>query len=165
MHFMRLLIIAPLVVSAGLTGCATTAPEKPAPPSTPDPALLAIQAATQDIQYSWNRLALQQQSDRPPVRPFPEPTDNSELALRVDLDWVGPIETLARYLGGKVGYEVRIIGGRPTAPVMISIDVEAWRVYDVLVTAGLQGGTQAGIVLKPNKRIIEVVYPGLEGRA
>lgn len=164
MRFTRNVLIA-LVASASLAGCANTAPEKPPAPPAPDPALLAIQAATQDIQQSWNRLARQQQSDNPPYRPLPEPAANSELSLQVDLDWVGPIETLARYLGGKVGYEVRIVGGRPTSPVIVNLNVEGWRVYDVLITAGLQGGTQAGIVLKPNKRIIEVVYPSMEGRA
>jgi len=160
------LLVRSLLLAIGmlLVGCSSTPPKKPAP-AAPDPALLAIKAATQDIQHSWDRLARQQQSDGPPPRAFPEPTPNSELSLEVDLDFVGPIETLAQYLGKKVGYEVRIVGGRPTVPVMINVNVEGWRVYDVLVTAGLQGGTQAGIVLKPNKRIIQVVYPGSQGSA
>lgn len=66
---------------------------------------------------------------------------------------------LVEYLGDRIGYEVKTLGRTPVTPVMISIDADGWRIYDVIASAALQGGTQAGVVIKPSLRQLVIVYP------
>lgn len=157
--------IAPVIVIALLSGCEilATKPETPPAPPSPDPVEVALQASAQDIQRSWERMARMKQADNPPPPALPEPAADSALAQTVTLRWEGPLAELVDYMAGRIGYAVKTQGRPPAIPVMVSLDADDWRIYDVLASAGLQGGTQAGVVVKPSLRQVVIIYPETGG--
>ena len=74
------------------------------------------------------------------------------------LDWSGPIEPLLYKIASMTNYQLKILGNPPPIPVLVSIEGQNRVIADILKDAGLQATKQAGIVVYPELRIIELRY-------
>ncbi len=86
-------------------------------------------------------------------------------ALRraITVNWVGPIEPIAKTLADRAGYEFLVLGNEPTIPVVVSIDAENMRVIDVLRDIGLQLGLRGDVKVDAHGQTVEIYYAPKEG--
>ena len=66
-----------------------------------------------------------------------------ELIKRMTVDWLGPLETIAKQLAEEAGYDFVVAGVRPPAPVMVEVDVVDKPLILVFQDAGNQAGEAA----------------------
>lgn len=88
----------------------------------------------------------------------------AELEQLITIDWVGPVEPIARRLADRAGYGFRTIGDAPTVPVIVTIYAVEERVVDVLRNIGFQAGGRAEVAVDAGLRMVEVRYDPVQGR-
>ncbi len=81
-----------------------------------------------------------------------------ELRRTITVNWVGPIEPIAKTLADRAGYSFLTLGYGPVIPVVVSVDAENKRVIDVLRDIGLQLGMRGDINVDANNRTVELHY-------
>ena len=92
-----------------------------------------------------------------PSPPAAVPVDvPAALRRAVTLDWIGPVETLARTLAAHAGYRFSMAGAPPARPVMVTIAAEETPLIEVLRDAGLQAGAAATLVVDAGRRTVSL---------
>ncbi len=88
------------------------------------------------------------------------PIDNvpTELARAITVNWVGPIEPIAKTLADRAGYGFLVLGNEPSTDVVVSLDVENQRVVDALRDIGLQLGMRGDVRVDARSKMIEIYY-------
>ncbi len=82
----------------------------------------------------------------------------TELARTITVNWVGPIEPIAKTLADRAGYGFLVLGSEPSIPVVVSLDVENTRVIDSLRDIGLQLGMRGDVKVDAQAKMIEIYY-------
>ncbi len=82
----------------------------------------------------------------------------AELRRTITVNWVGPIEPIAKTLADRAGYGFLELGNKPAIPVVVSIDAENSRVVDVLRDIGLQLGMRGDVKVDAQTRMVEIYY-------
>ena len=78
------------------------------------------------------------------------------LQRAVTLDWIGPLETLARSLAEHAGYRFATAGPLPVRPLMVSVAVRDRPLIEVLRDAGLQAGAAAALTVDAARRTVRL---------
>ena len=81
-----------------------------------------------------------------------------ELALMRDIDWIGPVETLAATLADDAGYAFLASGRPPVRPVIVSLVADDARILDVLRDAGFQAGADALLIVDATQREVRLAW-------
>jgi len=80
------------------------------------------------------------------------------MAKYASINWNGPVEPVVRKIAGSSGYHVRVLGSRPSVPVMVSVDARNQTLASILRNVKYQVVKQASIVTYPSSRTIELRY-------
>ena len=131
--------------------------------ASPDPVSLRLAAAVDKASSALQTLASVEQARNPGVSIQAAPYAPQELRRTVSVDWVGPIEPIAKRLADRAGYEFQVNGDIPPAPVVVSVQAKQKSVVEVLRDIGLQAGLRANIAVDPDQRVVELNYAPVSG--
>lgn len=158
-------VLLPLFLSVWLsvlTGCtsshiAFSGRENSGLPNESGSKILAT--AAMRVSRDWDRL-LEYQSHLPPQDlGISRIQKTGVMGRRFTLKYVGPVEPFLRRLGTTVRWGVKTVGKRPASQPMIEIRSKKEPLYDILRDAGVQVSPSAWIVLRPEGREIDLIYP------
>lgn len=129
----------------------------------PDPVSLRLASAVDRASAALQTLASVEQARNPGVAVQSVPYAPQELRRTVSIEWVGPVEPLARRLADRAGYAFKVNGDVPPVPVVVSIQAKQKSVVEVLRDVGLQAGARADVVVDPDQKIVELNYAPVSG--
>lgn len=154
----RFSLVILAVVLTGCSGGRGLGVENPQLVASPDEVSLMLANAADKASKSLEKLAAIEQTRTP--TPDVAPISDAPIELRrgLTIEWVGPVEPLARKVANKATYSFMVLGDRPPAPVVVTLDVENRRIIDVLRDIGLQMGSRADIRVDANQRVVELQY-------
>jgi defect-in-organelle-trafficking protein DotD len=131
--------------------------------ASPDKVSLALAEAADRASTALETLAAVENARAPVSRIGPVGDAPVELRRAITVNWIGPVEPIAKTLAQRAGYEFLTIGAAPPVPVVVSIDVENRPVIDVLRDVGLQLGVRGDVKVNSQRRIVEIHYPANVG--
>jgi defect-in-organelle-trafficking protein DotD len=151
-----------LVATIALAGCAGTTvrfrhQEKTGTLS--EPATEILSRAALRISRDWDRLLAYQSHLPPEALGISRIQKSGVMGHRFTMKYVGPVEPFLRRLGKTVRWGVKVIGRKPASQPMIEIRAKKEALYDILRDAGVQVSPAAWIVLRPEGREIDLIYP------
>jgi len=145
-----------------LTGCASShiafSRENPSVLQD-DSASKILSLAALRVSRDWDRLLAYQSHLPPAALGISRIQKTGTMGRRFSLKYVGPVEPFLRRLGQTVRWSIKVIGKRPASRPMIEIRAKKEPLYDILRDAGVQVTPAAWIVLRPEGREIDLVYP------
>lgn len=124
----------------------------------PDPVGLRLASAADRASSALQTLASVEQARTPAVAIQSVPAAPQELRRSVSVEWVGPIEPLARRLADRAGYRFSVNGDAPPAPLVVNVMAKQQSVVEVLRDIGLQAGTRADIAVDVDHKLVELNY-------
>jgi defect-in-organelle-trafficking protein DotD len=129
----------------------------------PDPVGLRLASAADRATAALQTLASVEQHRTPAASIQSTPAAPQELRRAVSVEWIGPIEPLARQLADRAGYRFLVNGDQPPAPLVVSVMAKQRSVVEVLRDVGLQAGARADIAVDVDQRIVELNYAPAAG--
>jgi defect-in-organelle-trafficking protein DotD len=154
----KLLIAAALLTSLSACAPARLTSEHPQLVAAPDKASMMLADAADRASSALETLAAVEQSRSPSVAVSPIVDAPAELRRAITVNWVGPVEPIAKTLADRAGYTFQAVGSPPPVPLVVSIDVENTPVIDVLRSIGLQLGMRADMNVDGRRRMVELNY-------
>ncbi|MDA8150941.1 MAG: DotD/TraH family lipoprotein [Nitrospiraceae bacterium] len=161
----RCFVLVPLFLSvcfSVLTGCASSSvsfKEKDKTILQDDSAPKILSIAALRISRDWDRLLAYQSHLPPQALGISRNQKAGIMGRRFTIKYVGPVEPFLRHLGKTVRWNVKTVGKRPASQPMIEIRSKKEPLYDILRDAGVQITPAAWIVLRPEGREIDLIYP------
>lgn len=131
--------------------------------ASPDSVSAMLAEAADRASLSLEKLAAIEHSRAPNAAIAPAGNAPQELTRAVTVNWVGPVEPIAKTMAERAGYSFMPIGSPPPVPVVVSIDVENRPVIDVLRDIGLQLGVRGDVKVDSGQKIVELHYPPTTG--
>jgi defect-in-organelle-trafficking protein DotD len=125
---------------------------------SPDKVSMMLADAADKSSEALQTLAAVEQARSPAVSIAPVDDAPPELQRAITVNWVGPVEPIAKLLADRAGYEFRTIGSPPPVPIVVSLDVTNSPVIDVLRSLGLQLGLRADIRVDGPGKAVELHY-------
>ena len=115
--------------------------------------------AAASVSRSLVNLAQIEQAAHPitQLKPAPSPASYG-MAMNASIDWSGPVEPLVNQLAHVANYRVRILGVKPSIPVLVTLSERNVPVADILRDTAFQCGMRAQIVVLPDSKVIEIRY-------
>lgn len=80
------------------------------------------------------------------------------LQSRASVDWSGPIEEITDKITQAAHYRLRIMGGQPPVPILISLHAKDQSLGEILRNIDYQAGKRANIHVYPNSQVVELRY-------
>ncbi len=160
----RNLFFLPLLCSIAFTsGCSSSSQQNfsvgsPQIVASPDSVSMMLAESADRASSALQTLAAVEQARTPATQMSPIGDVPQELRRTITVNWVGPIEPIAKTLADRAGYGFLVLGSEPSVPVVVSIDAENSRVIDVLRDAGLQLGKRGDIKVDAKSRMVEIYY-------
>jgi hypothetical protein len=154
-------LLLPVVLSALLTACVTTADQ----PQAPKPSVVDTEIArgTTEILRRLDELARSQAARAQPPLPAPTPSQiPPDLQTLLTLDATGPIDAVARAVAKPIGYAVVPHRVPPAVPIVVSIHAANERAYELFARLGTQAGARADLVVDAPNRVVKIIYPAPE---
>ncbi len=154
----------PLIAGLLLTsGCAQTHSAKfsggsPQIVASPDSVSAMLAESAARASTALETLAAVESARTPTAAMSPISDVPTELRRAISVNWVGPIEPIAKTLADRAGYGFLVLGNQPAVPVVVSVDAENTRVVDVLRDVGLQLGMRGDVKVDANARMVEIYY-------
>ncbi len=157
----------PLLFSlAFVSGCTTSASSSnskfsggsPQIVSSPDSVSIMLAESADRASNALEALAAVEKARTPAVQISPVVDVPAELRRTITVNWVGPIEPIAKTLADRAGYGFLVLGNEPAIPVVVSVDVENTRIVDVLRDIGLQLGARGDVKLDAQSQMVEIHY-------
>lgn len=148
-------------IALGIAACAQNMP-KPQLVVEPENVTMRLAQAADRAATALDTLAAVEQvrtpTDLPPL------AANAPLELRrsVTVNWIGPVEPLARQLADRASYRFVQTGNTPETPVIVSINVQHQPVIETLRDVGLQLGSRAQLRVDAEQRIVELNYANIQ---
>ena len=126
--------------------------------ASPDSVSALLAESADRASNALEALAAVEQARTPAANMSPIANVPAELRRTITVNWVGPIEPIAKTLADRAGYGFLELGNKPTVPVVVSIDAENSRVVDVLRDIGLQLGVRGDVKVDAQSRMVEIYY-------
>ena len=145
-----------------MTGCASSSVsfnQKDTSIREDDSAPKILAKAALRVSRDWDRLLAYQSHLPPQALGISRVQKTGTMGHRFTLKYVGPVEPFLRRLGKTARWGLKVIGKRPASQPMIEIRAEKEPLYDILRDAGVQVSPAAWIVLRPEGREIDLIYP------
>ncbi len=163
----RNFLILPLLLGLAFTsGCTTSnsvssskfSGGSPQIVASPDSVSALLADSADRASMALQTLASVERARTPATAMSPIADVPQELRRTITVNWVGPIEPIAKTLADRAGYGFLVLGNEPTIPVVVSIDAENTRVIDVLRDIGLQLGMRGDVKVDAQARMVEIYY-------
>lgn len=162
----RNLLVLPLIFGLALTtGCSqsTTGSSKfssgsPQIVASPDSVSAMLAESADRASTALQTLASVEAARTPAAAMSPVADVPIELRRAITVNWVGPIEPIAKTLADRAGYGFLVLGNEPAVPVVVSVDAENTRVVDVLRDVGLQLGRRGDVKVDARAKMVEIYY-------
>ena len=151
------------VLSTSLAACTLPTKVDQQLVAEPDPISLRLASAVDRASAALQTLASVEQARNPGVSIQTVPYAPQELRRTVSVNWVGPIEPIARSLADRAGYALQINGDVPPVPLVVSLQAKQKSVVEVLRDIGLQAGQRADIAVDPERKLVELNYAPVSG--
>ena len=90
------------------------------------------------------------------VRSLPPPSGAA--AVRMTLDYDGPMDEAVRAVARMIRYRVTVAGRAPVVPEIVSVHMRRKTVQSILEDIGLQTGSRVGLALDGARRRIAIRY-------
>ncbi len=148
----RIALTVLTVMAMAAFGCAAKQPAKP----KVDPAIKKLNRAAESIQADLERLSKIKQAGHEKVKPQAAPKDGP-LAKRITFKWSGPLSDALEAVASMTGYEFRVKGEEPAAPVLVNVDSVEEPAFSVLEDLGWKAGKHR-VSLDAKKGIIQLTY-------
>lgn len=150
------------MITAGLVGLTACSPaskvDHPQMVAAPDRVSALLADAADRASNALQTLAAVEQAKSPPANLARTENAPPELRRAVTVNWVGPVDTIAKTLAERASYKFEVMGDVPPVPVVVNLDVENKQVIDVFRDIGLQLGGRANIRVDSNRRTVELHY-------
>jgi defect-in-organelle-trafficking protein DotD len=160
---MRLLTRLSIVIFAcGLTACVGNNQPKPQLVVEPENVTMRLAAAADRASSALDSLAAIEQTRTPTDLPPLAPSAPPELRRSITVNWIGPVEPIAKQLADRASYQFNITGNKPETPVIVSMNVRNQPVIESLRDIGLQLGGRADLKVDPNLKVIELSYANIQ---
>ncbi len=165
---LRLSSTALLIASLGLmVGCETAqvafSGDSPQLVAAPDSVSAMLADAADRAATSLETLAAVEYARAPGVAVATIGNAPPELRRSITVNWVGPVEPIAKTLADRAGYNFLAIGNLPAIPIVVSLDVQNRPIVEVLRDLGLQLGMRADIKVDAERRVVEIHYAPVTG--
>lgn len=151
-----------VTVSILLTGCApdfaVTTERRPQLVASPDKATMMLAEAADKASLAAETLAAVEQARTPEAAITPVSNVPPKLSRAITVNWVGPVEPIARQLSDRASYKFLTVGNAPPVPIVVSLDIENMPIVDALRSIGLQLGPRADVKVDAGREIIEIHY-------
>ncbi len=162
-NFLLLPLVSALAFTSGCTQAtyssnSTFSGGSPQIVASPDTVSLLLAESADRASVALETLAAVEKARTPATEMSPVANVPSELRRTITVNWVGPIEPIAKTLADRAGYGFLVLGSDPAIPVVVSIDAENARVVDVLRDIGLQLGMRGDVKVDAQARMIEIYY-------
>lgn len=161
----RNLLTFPLLCGLAMTtGCSSSTSTKkfsggsPQIVASPDTVSAMLAESADRASLALETLASVEKARTPAVNMSPVADVPVELRRAISVNWVGPIEPIAKTLADRAGYGFLVLGNQPSIPVVVSVDAENTRVVDALRDIGLQLGTRGDVKVDAQSRMVEIYY-------
>ena len=163
----RNLLVLPLLFSlVFITGCSSFSGSSshkfsagsPQIVASPDTVSTMLAESADRASSALEALAAVERARTPAASMSPISDVPAELRRSITVNWVGPIEPIAKTLADRAGYGFLVLGNEPAIPVVVSIDAENQRVVDVLRDVGLQLGMRGDVKVDAQARMVEIYY-------
>lgn len=108
---------------------------------------------------SLQELSAVQMTVHPPKhlrRPFNPQTLG--MAKTASIDWNGPVQPVLKKIAQATHYRLRVIGRKPSLPVLVSLNMHNRPLADILRNIMYQVVLKADIAVYPHSRTIELRY-------
>ena len=139
---------------AGELGGIAAKAERPLPGA--DPAELRLVETALRAEAALTQLARIQSVKNPLEKADIPRLVPAELLKPVTLDWIGPLDGLAKVLAARAGFSFSTSGTPPPRPVIIDVASRKTPLIEVLRDAGLQAGRAGALVVDAQSRKIRV---------
>jgi len=97
-------------------------------------------------------------TDLPPLVTSAPP----ELRRSVTVNWIGPVEPMAKQLADRASYQLLISGNPPEIPLIISLNTRNQPVIEILRDIGLQLGRRAELRVDAGNKVVELSYANIQ---
>ena len=159
----RFFSILPLFLSLiTVSGCEsvsqTFSNNSPQLVASPDKVSAMLADAADRASLALETLAAVEYARSPGVSISPVVDAPAEMRRAVTVNWVGPVEPIAKTLADRAGYGFTVVGHQPPIAVVVSVDAENRPVIDILRDIGLQLGMRADVRVDGTQRMVEVHY-------
>lgn len=152
-----LISMLPLIVACA-SGSKTNVVDVQPPTNNVDETANLTEAAA-SVSRSLVNLAEVEQAAHPLTQLNPPPSPASYgMAVNASIDWSGPVEPLVQQLAQAVKYQVRILGVKPSIPILVTLSERNAPVADILRDVAFQCGQRAELVVLPDSKVIEIRY-------
>ena len=149
-------LFAGLLLAVLLSGCASQGPPEMGRPA-PDDRFVLSEIHRSAFSIDRHIRALERASLRNiHVRSLPPPMGAA--AVRMTLDYDGPMEEAVRAVARMIRYRVTVAGRPPVVPEIVSVHMRRKTVQSILEDIGLQTGSRVGLALDGARRRIQVRY-------
>lgn len=154
--------ILALLTAISLTGCVESTvsfqnQEKTDALSDRTPDILSRAALR--ISGDWDRLLAYQRHLPPTALGTSRLQKTGVMGRRFTMKYVGPVEPFVKRLGRTVHWRVKTIGNIPASQPMVEIRARKESLFDILRDAGVQITPVGWIVIRPEGREIDLIYP------
>ena len=126
--------------------------------ANPDKVSVMLAESADRASRSLEKLAAIEQTRTPDASVAPIANAPRELRRAVTINWVGPVETIAKKMASRASYNFRVLGEKPPVPVVVSLDKNNARVIDILRDIGLQLGARGDIKVDAQAKLVELQY-------
>ncbi len=147
-----------IVCVSALAACTSGRPVEPQLVASPDTVSLMLAEAADKASSALETLAAVEQARTPAAEVGNIPDAPPELRRAMTVNWIGPVEPLARRVADRAGYTFMVIGNPPPVPMLISIDVQNRPIIDILRDIGLQMGLRADLKVDARRKAVEIQY-------
>ncbi len=127
--------------------------------AAPDSVSAMLANAADRASKSLEKLAAVEHARTPGAAIAPTGNAPTELRRAVTVNWVGPVEPIAKTMAERAGYNFMPVGSPPQTPVVVSIDAENKPVIDVLRDIGVQLGMRGDVKVDSQQKVVELHYP------
>lgn len=122
-------------------------------------AYVALAESAESVSQSLVNLNKTEQAANPPKNVSTPPNPASYgMGMKASIDWNGPIKPVVQQLANAANYKLRVMGKKPSVPVIVSVSAKKAPVGNILRNIGYQSGNRAKIVVYPSKHTIELRY-------
>lgn len=126
--------------------------------ASPDKVSAMLAEAATRASRSLETLAAVEQERGPAVAAPQIGYAPKELRTPVTVRWIGPVGPITESLANKARYNFTTVGKAPATPVVVSVDVEAVSIIEVLRSIGLQLGDRADVRVNSDTKTVELHY-------
>jgi len=149
-------------LTAYLSACVGNTQPKPQLVVEPPNVTMRLAAAADKASSALDQLAAIEQTRTPTDLPPLAASAPPELRRSITVNWIGPVEPIAKQLADRASYQFNITGNKPETPVVVSLNVRNQPVIESLRDLGLQLGGRAELRVDPNMKVVELSYANIQ---